>query len=135
MQSVASINHDVVINQQERRGAVNETMGRVLNRLLGCWQHKLSRPFSNKGRTYRICVKCGMSRDFDPNSWKTHGHYQVSGPNVSYPKTQSCGSVLKNQDPSHFTPSTTSHRSKRVSSLGSVKQGQFGTNCEAGFAA
>jgi len=101
MQSVASINHDVIMNQQQRRGALNETMGRVMNRLFGCWRHDLSRPFSNNGQTYRVCIKCGMSRDFDPTSWKTHGHYHVTGPNVSHPKIDAWGSVLTNQERSH----------------------------------
>jgi hypothetical protein len=133
MQSVASINHDVIMDQ-ERRSALNETMGRrVMNRLLGCWIHELGRPFSHNGQTYRVCIKCGMSRDFDPASWKTHGHYHATEPNFSYPKISACRPVRTNQERSHYTPATTSSMAQRVSSIGSMNQGQFGP--ETGFAA
>jgi hypothetical protein len=125
MQSVVSINPQVSMNQQERRGALNETVGRVLNRLFGCWQHNLSRPFSNNGRTYRICVNCGMSRDFDTTSWKTHGHYQPTGPGIIYPKIRTLRAVPTSQKP----------LAQRVTSIGSIKHGQLDTNCNAGFAA
>jgi len=75
-------------DHEARRRALNETAARVVNRVLGCWQHDLSRPFSNKGRTYRVCLKCGMSREFDSDTWKTYGHYQQSGPQLLYPKIQ-----------------------------------------------
>jgi len=125
MESVLSINHQVTMNQQERRGALNETLGRVLNRVFGCWQHNLSRPFSNNGRTYRICVNCGMSRDFDLTSWKTHGHYQPTGPGIVYSKTRTLRQVTPNQKP----------RLQRVPSFGSMTQEQHGTNYNTGFAA
>jgi hypothetical protein len=103
MQSVTSINHQVIMDQ-ERRSALNEPMGRrVINRLFGCWIHELGRPFSHNGRTYRVCVKCGMSRDFDPASWKTHGHYHATEPNFSYPKISACRPVRTNGKPSSYT--------------------------------
>jgi len=125
MESVLSINHQVTMNQQERRGALNETLGRVLNRVFGCWQHNLSRPFSNDGRTYRICVNCGMSRDFDTTSWKTHGHYQPTGNGIVYPKIRTLRAVPTKQKP---IP-------QRVTSLGSMKQEQHSVNYNSGFAA
>jgi len=125
MESVLSINHQVTMNQQERRGALNETLGRVLNRVFGCWQHNLSRPFSNDGRTYRICVNCGMSRDFDTTSWKTHGHYQPTGPGIVYPKVRTLRPVPTSQKP----------RAQRVPSFESMKQEQQSTSYNTGFAA
>jgi hypothetical protein len=118
MQSVASINPQVALDHQKQRGALNETLGRVLNRVFGCWQHKLSLPFSNNGRTYRICVNCGMSRDFDPASWTTHGHYRVTGPNVIYPKLHALRPGLTNRQPSCYTAQTTPKLPQLVNSLG-----------------
>src|SRR5688572_6695895 len=125
MQSVLSINQQVTMDNQERRGALNETLGRVLNRLFGCWQHNLSRPFSNNGRTYRICVNCGMSRDFDTASWKTHGHYQPTGNGIVYPKIRTLRAV----------PTKQKSPARRIISLESMKQEQHGANYNAGFAA
>jgi hypothetical protein len=125
MQSVLSINHQVAMDQQEQRGALNKTLGRVLNRVFGCWQHNLSRPFSNNGRTYRICVNCGMSRDFDTTSWKTHGHYQPTGNGIVYPKIRTLRAV-----PTKHKPIP-----QRVTSLGSMKQEQRSVNYNSGFAA
>jgi len=132
MQSVLSINPQVTMDHQEQPGALNNNMGqRVMNRLFGCWIHELGRPFSNNGRTYRVCIKCGMSRDFDPASWKTHGYYHVTEPNVSNPKTRSWHPVPKNGKPSP----TQSNLPQRVSSLGSRNRGHFDPNCDTGCAA
>jgi hypothetical protein len=69
-----------VMNQQSfqrqqaaRSRALNDAAQRLVHRLLGCWQHDLSRPFTCQGRTYRVCMKCGSSRDFNLNTWQTHG--------------------------------------------------------------
>lgn len=62
-----------VRNYEERRRALGEAVERVLDRILGCWQHDLSRPFSHHGMGYRVCLKCGMSRKFDLVSWQTAG--------------------------------------------------------------
>jgi len=59
--------------QAERRRELNSAAERLVQRLLGCWQHELSRPFTYQQRTYRVCMKCGLSRDFNLASWKTHG--------------------------------------------------------------
>ena len=135
MQSVLSINHQVAMAQQERHGALNETLGRVLNRVFGCWQHDLSRPFSNNGRTYRICTKCGMSRDFDTDSWTTKGHYHVTATSkIVYPKSNALRRVYKDQKPSRYA-TTSPNQPQRFSSLGSMTQGQFGADCNAGMAA
>jgi hypothetical protein len=129
MQSVLSINHQVAMAQQERHGALNETLGRVLNRVFGCWLHDLSRPFSNNGRTYRICTKCGMSRDFDTASWTTKGHYHVTATSkIVYPKSSALRRVYKDQKPSHYTPATSPNQPQRVSSLESMRQEQHDTN-------
>jgi hypothetical protein len=84
MQSILSLDLQMARDHQERRRVLNQTLERVVNRVLGCWQHDLSRPFSNGGRTYRVCLKCGMSRDFDATSWKTYGHYHRNGPQLRH---------------------------------------------------
>jgi hypothetical protein len=71
MQSVATINQQFIQVHAERNRALNDTAKRLWQRVLGCWQHDLSRPFTNNGKTYRVCVKCGMSRDFNLATWQT----------------------------------------------------------------
>jgi len=73
MQSYAILNQQRMKDDAARTRALNEAAQRVLQRLFGCWQHSLSRPFSRSGKTYRVCVKCGLSRDFNPTTWKTYG--------------------------------------------------------------
>lgn len=94
MQSVLSLDHRMARDHQERRRALNQTLERVVNRVFGCWQHDLSRPFSNGDKTYRVCLKCGMSRDFDATSWKTHGHYHRNGPQLHHARGQALRRVV-----------------------------------------
>jgi hypothetical protein len=84
MQSIATINRRRIETNAARSRALNDAATRLLQRVLGCWQHDLSRPFSHRGRTYRVCVKCGMSRDFNPDDWKTHGPSYRLPANMSY---------------------------------------------------
>jgi hypothetical protein len=35
----------------------------------------MSRPFTRDGRTFCVCLKCGMRRDFDVKNWKPTGGY------------------------------------------------------------
>ena len=73
MQSVAVLNQRMNDDYAERSRALNHAAQRLVNRLLGCWQHDLSRPFTRNGKSYRVCVKCGISKDFNVTTWKTHG--------------------------------------------------------------
>ena len=74
MQSSITINGQVFRQQQaERTRVLNNAAQRLVQRLLGCWQHDLSRPFTHQGRTYRVCMNCGLSRDFNVQKWETHG--------------------------------------------------------------
>ncbi len=83
MQSVATLNQKMI---NERSRALNNAAQRLVVRLFGCWQHELTRPFTRSGQTYRVCVKCGLSRDFNLSTWETHG--------ASY--TQRPSSLLEN---------------------------------------
>lgn len=40
-----------------------------------CWHRKKSRPFTRDGHTFRVCLRCGMRRDFDLDAWKSTGGY------------------------------------------------------------
>lgn len=77
MQSVAVLNQRMNDDYAERSRALNHAAQRLVNRLLGCWQHDLSRPFTRNGKSYRVCVKCGISKDFNVTTWKTHGTSDV----------------------------------------------------------
>ena len=73
MQSVAVLNQQMMTDQAERSRVLNDAANRLVQRLLGCWQHDLGRPFTRDGKTYRVCTKCGLSRDFNLSTFKTHG--------------------------------------------------------------
>jgi hypothetical protein len=73
MQSVAVLNEKMNKGYAERSRELNNAAQRLVVRLFGCWQHDLSRPFTRNGKTYRVCVKCGLSRDFNLNTWQTEG--------------------------------------------------------------
>jgi hypothetical protein len=81
MQSVATINQRMINESEQRARELNDAAKRLLQRQLGCWQHDLSRPFTDRGRTYRVCVKCGLSRDFNLATWKTQGASYALPPN------------------------------------------------------
>jgi len=46
-----------------------------LSWLFRCWHRKMSRPFTRDGQTFRVCLRCGMRRDFDLDAWKMTGDY------------------------------------------------------------
>ena len=51
---------------------------RLASRLLWffrCWHRKMSRPFTRDGCTFRVCLRCGMRRNFDLENWKMTGGY------------------------------------------------------------
>jgi hypothetical protein len=80
MQSIATINEQMIAAEQERSRVLNDAAKRLVQRLLGCWQHDMSRPFTRQGKSYRICLKCGMARDFNLTTWKSQGHYYAKVP-------------------------------------------------------
>jgi hypothetical protein len=81
MQSVATIN-ERMINDYPERTSTLDAAKRLVDRLLGCWQHDLTRPFTHKGKTYRVCTKCGMTRNFDLKTWRTYGGSYRLTPNL-----------------------------------------------------
>jgi hypothetical protein len=90
MQSISTINQQRITEHAVRTSALNDAAKRLLQRVLGCWHHDLSRPFSLQGKSYRVCMKCGMARNFDPVDWKTSGPtFQFSANNLYNDKMRS----------------------------------------------
>jgi hypothetical protein len=86
MQSSITINEQMFRRQQaERTRVLNNAAQRLVQRLLGCWQHDLSRPFTYQGRTYRVCMNCGLSRDFNVQTRETHGASYTMVPSLTSP--------------------------------------------------
>ncbi len=54
----------------------------LLGTLFGCWHKDLSRPFTNKKVSYRVCTDCGARKVFDTESFKTLGTFYYP-PSVS----------------------------------------------------
>jgi hypothetical protein len=40
-----------------------------------CWHRKMSWPLTRDGCTFRVCLRCGMRRNFDLEKWKMTGGY------------------------------------------------------------
>ena len=50
----------------------------LVSRLWSCWHLRVSRPFTNGKETYQSCLRCGMHRRFDPQRWKSSGHFYAA---------------------------------------------------------
>jgi hypothetical protein len=74
MQSVETLRQrEAATNYAQRRAILNESLDRLLTQIFGCSHRDLSRPFTRDGKTYRVCMSCGMGRSFDLKTWKTFG--------------------------------------------------------------
>ena len=72
------------IHAGERKHRALRLLGRLRYLFLPlffCWHRKMSRPFTRDGETYRVCLRCGVHRQFDLKEWKTRGDYY--NPDVS----------------------------------------------------
>jgi hypothetical protein len=49
----------------------------AVTRAFECHHSSMSRPFTVDDRTYRVCLKCGMHRDFDLKTWKMSGPFYI----------------------------------------------------------
>jgi hypothetical protein len=56
-------------------GKLTDTLGYCINRVCGCWHLNMTRPITHGRETYRSCVRCGMHRSFDPDTWKSCGRF------------------------------------------------------------
>jgi hypothetical protein len=59
---------------------VSDKVTRWVARVFGCWHREMSRPFSQQGRAYRVCLNCGAQRRFDLGNWKTQGSFYYGRP-------------------------------------------------------
>jgi len=50
-------------------------LGYLSSGSLTCRHRRMSRPFTNDGETYCVCLRCGMQRAFDLDTWKMRGPY------------------------------------------------------------
>src|SRR4029453_16042877 len=60
-----------------------ESIRLLVFRSWSCRHHQISRPFTSNGKTYRVCLHCGMHRDFDLKSWEMRGRYYNDTPGVA----------------------------------------------------
>ena len=58
---------------------LGDAFGLLLARVFGCRHRRLGLPITREGRTYRVCLSCGMSRDFNTATWETFGPYRQRG--------------------------------------------------------
>lgn len=54
-----------------------------LSRLFGCWHTDMSRPFTLRGVTARVCLDCGARRRFDTVRWQMVGAYYYDAASVA----------------------------------------------------
>jgi hypothetical protein len=58
-------------------GTVARRLKAVMSLAFGCRHKTMSLPFTREARTYRVCLHCGMRRDFDLRSWEMYGPFYV----------------------------------------------------------
>ena len=77
MQHAATLNRQRNGSVVRSRHALGGAFTRIAGLLLGgCRHRRMGRPITCEGRTYRVCLSCGMTRDFDTATWKTFGPYR-----------------------------------------------------------
>ena len=59
---------------------MSDKIGGWMARMFGCWHRDMSRPFSQQGQAYRVCLSCGAQRRFDLGNWKMRGNYYYGHP-------------------------------------------------------
>lgn len=54
----------------------------LVTRVFGCWHQEMSRPFTLRAESYRVCLECGAHRRFNPQTWELTGpyYYEQSSP-------------------------------------------------------
>ena len=56
----------------------NETFGGkigIIAKVFGCWHKQLSRPFTDKNKSYRACLHCGARKSFNAETLQTFGPF------------------------------------------------------------
>jgi hypothetical protein len=55
-------------------------VGGWFTRMFGCWHKEMSRPFTDRGQTYRSCLDCGARRQFNLRRWEMQGDFYYGMP-------------------------------------------------------
>ncbi len=63
------------VTRQFRTRNVVRIFDEALRRVFGCHHRALSRPFTRGKQTYIACLKCGMHREFDLETWRPSGPF------------------------------------------------------------
>lgn len=82
MQKVLEQNRIATETINRTTGAFGEKIG-LMGKLFGCWHKQLSRPFTNRNSSYRVCLNCGARKRFDTGTLKTYGPFYYP-PAVSF---------------------------------------------------
>jgi hypothetical protein len=56
----------------------NSHVNDLLTRLFGCWHVRLTRPITRDNETYQACLRCGLRRPFDLDTWKPYGSFYAA---------------------------------------------------------
>jgi len=60
---------------QFTESSVTAKISEWVARVFGCWHTEMSRPFSQQGQAYRVCLDCGAQRQFNLKNWQMHGEF------------------------------------------------------------
>jgi hypothetical protein len=53
----------------------------LVTRVFGCWHLKLTRPITHDNEAYRACIRCGMRRAFNLETWHAEGPFYAENIN------------------------------------------------------
>ncbi len=59
----------------EKAASFSPQKQNIINRFLGCWHLKMSRPTTKNEVTYQYCLKCGMRRNYDLETFRASGSF------------------------------------------------------------
>jgi hypothetical protein len=74
MQRALEQNHIAEKTIDRTEGAFGSKIG-LFGKMFGCWHKRLSRPFTTKKESYRVCLECGARKHFDAQTLKTFGSF------------------------------------------------------------
>jgi hypothetical protein len=74
MQDIFKQNLIAISKEDRTDNAMGEPIG-FFGKLFGCWHKDLSRPFTGKRQSYRVCLECGARKEFDASNLKTFGPF------------------------------------------------------------
>lgn len=69
---------------QINSSSLTARIGDLVARVFGCWHTQMSRPFSNQGHAYRVCLNCGAQRRFNLGNWEMQGEYYYRNATTSH---------------------------------------------------